>query len=308
MPPCSSKPSVYTHGRHLFTCTAQHFGAPHLTWNLHYLVDCLCRQATRMGDTVSLLEMWVERLVQFIKAIVKQRAMFEPEKVAANNVGLLNACHSLLPYGEAGTQVASLARPEVTHVVPPGRRADVCDEQGSGSVLLGDGVRWEVGAVHAGLSRVLFLEKAEGVVKHNAIAGWDGLLGPEANVELHVFEGVCVCGAFIASSVLNTRARATSSTHVLVPYEGGQEGSGSIQGWVAEVQAYVLVTAVDQGSLMPLRLALVDFYNHLPAIEDEDYGVILRACAKQGSSLSYAVPVDCIESVLCYTFRRGRGA
>lgn len=98
------------------------------------------------------------------------------------------------------------------------------------------------------------------------------------------------------------RSKHRDGCHVLVRYHdvaGDEE-------WVGVIERFVSITLKSNAGLRPLRIALVNFYQRKPAIDDADIGKVYRVDlvpARPWHDKEYPVLLDSIDDKLAYTSR-----
>ncbi len=82
------------------------------TPNLHHALCVLTDQAIEWGDTIQFNELWVERMIGFVKQGVKYKAVRDSEAVIANRLLMLSSLSSFM-YGKTRVELMHEAFPNL---------------------------------------------------------------------------------------------------------------------------------------------------------------------------------------------------
>ena len=274
---------------HTLLCTAHHSPAQELslsfcTSNLHHLVCMLTAQAEARGDTRHFFELFVERGIQFLKRRTKFRSTSKPESVIANGLGLGSKLHDLQQQSTAPIlSLADLLSGRASSSASASSAsASACGSGSSdskasadedGSFLLDAGVLLRGGDAEAVVG-LMVQEFCSGQGAVGLWGGWTEDMLRSEFVRVYVHGRASLGDEELVTSREYKRAKVRDSTHVLVPYVGADE---VVQQWVGQVQRFVRFEFVGEGggeAVRPLRVALVDFFEYTPPVEDEYVGVV----------------------------------
>jgi hypothetical protein len=276
---------------------SQELGLELATPNLHNLVCVLTDQALHWGNTCGLLELWVERVIQFVKAGVSHRVVRGIEAVITNRLNLLRG---LAKFGE-GRRSAVLGFNEL---FPSIRNAHAMEhveqarsmEDYSHSYLVGKYEELDAGEADLVLQSAYKHIFADG--HGTEFAWWSGdkqwyssagkrgtaPMLPESawcseQLIVRRYSRAVWKGQDVLTSKLYNAAIARDSSHIVATY---QEDDGEVE-YVGRVNCFVYISPrADQGAghsrdldltVKPVILALVDYYSHRkPLVVVDDKG------------------------------------
>ena len=243
----------------------------------------LTAQAEARGDTRHYLELFVERGIQHLKRRTKFRSTSKPESVIANGLELGSKLRDLQQ--QSTTPILSLAdllsrgasSSNGSSASGSGSSSSSSDTKASadegGSFLLDAGTLLRGADAQVVIDAVLseFCSGQEGVALW---AGWSEDMLRSEFVQVHVHCRASLEDEELVASRMYTRATARDSTHVLVPYIGGD---GEVQQWVGQVQRFARLEYVGEAGGVaerPLRVALVHFFEYTEPVADADWGLV----------------------------------
>lgn len=287
-----------------------------LTPNLHLLLCQLTDQAKAMGDTVFFSELWVERMIQLVKEMLKYKARGAPEEVITSRLEF-SRCTSQFLHSSPGMadKVAELLRLPLGAGAAFGQAATNEEEHSlssratSGrSYCLGKKGRAVVGDGNVGdlLGRVVAVVAASDVVR-----GIDGFTaakvqelidgrGGVIKERVHEYQRAVLRGQEVITSTGYGRSFVKDSTYVLVRYPDGP--AGAMRPYVARVRSFLHIRSAESG-VSDLHMAVVGFFQWEEPLVDPQLGTVYRA--KQGNWIpgeeNYPVHLDAIDCKLVYT-------
>mmetsp|Transcript_14420 Transcript_14420/g.39068 ORF Transcript_14420/g.39068 Transcript_14420/m.39068 type:complete len:684 (+) Transcript_14420:662-2713(+) len=261
-----------------------------LSTNLHHLLCVLTDQALAVGDTRGYLELWVERIMGFVKRKTKFRSTMDPEKVAVCEIGLQLGLERLKEGApdsvlEPCSLLSTCFQSSTLYV-----NVDDGPRPSNGSFLLGTGIQWN--ERKHGMTTLHLLQKGSSeLVGSNAIDchGWpEDLLADPSSLRIYVHERAMLNDQEVLTSRSYMHERSRDSCHVSTTYVAGDDGS--TRDHIAVVRNFVCINHADV-DIFPLRFALVDFYVYKEPIVDLDLGTIHRVGVQEFDSRECNFPL-----------------
>lgn len=280
------------------TSCGQELGLCLLSPNLHHLICRLTDQANAFGDTRGLLEMWLERLMGYVKRKTKTRGTSDPEKVISNDLGLSFGLESLKQKSDGLLDFKEML--DMSNKPTCYANEDKPENQ-STSFLLGSGKEYGRRSWDFDIETVIDTVLAELLYPDDdACNGWTPQLLEDRNaLSIYMYDRAVFKGQEVFTSSMYKHEQARDSSHVTVTYD---EDDGKKE-YVGAIKAFVLIkhndiTVMDR----PLRFALIDFYPYQPPFHDEDIGTVYKVMAPQlgAGGRSYPVLFSAINQKLVY--------
>jgi hypothetical protein len=296
-----------------------------LTANLHHLCCVITQQACAIGDTVSFLELWVERMMQLVKQGGKYKARAKPEEVIVNLLSTSTAI-KLFRINAAGYSIH-----DVDHYLPTlvTRAPEAADDPTPGLLgqqCLGAGRPFShashgcMGARRGnGVDRQLLLQRfiRGTLVRDNpnecAALGWqDSDFDDTSHMRVRAFSYARINKDEVVTSKMYGREVRADSSHVAVSFELVHADGPISQQWqVGKVLFFLVIEKMDKpfddksgmplpGS-SPLRCAIIDYYLPYLPIDDPDWGLILLAKPDRWGDTYCPTLLSQIRGKVCYT-------
>jgi len=246
-----------------------------LSPNLHHLICVLSDQALNVGDTRALLEMWVERMMGFVKRKTKYRTTSEPEKTLTYELELILGLERLALQSHNLDDLLDILDTQTDPVKydNPDKPRDLMS-----TFLVGSGRAYDQLQHGFDLDNVLMLLRT--VLARNAedSDGWDPeALLDEGQFSVYVYDRAVLKGQEILTARTYQQERARDSCHVTVSY---MDSYDEVQEHVGIVKSFLRIDH-HVCDLEPLRVALVDFYTYHPPLNHPDYGVVHKVQVDQ---------------------------
>ncbi|KAF5826354.1 hypothetical protein DUNSADRAFT_3456 [Dunaliella salina] len=246
-----------------------------LSPNLHHLICVLTDQALNVGDTRALLEMWVERMMGFVKQKTKYRTTSEPEKTLIYELELILGLEQLALQSHNLDDLPDILDTQTDPVKydHPDNPRDLLS-----TFLVGSGRAYDPVQHGFDLDNVVMVLRT--VLARNAedSDGWT----PEAlfdagQFSVYVYDRAVLKGQEILTARTYQQERVRDSCHVTVSY---MDSYDEVQEHVGIIKSFLRIDH-HVCDLEPLRVALVDFYTYHPPLVDPDYGVIHKVQVDQ---------------------------
>lgn len=265
-----------------------------LTPNLHMLACVLTEQAKEVGDTVHFSELWVERMIQFVKQEVKYRSSGAPEKVIVSRMELSRCMKQL---AESQPHILDdtadwLKLPLLGGAALVSSAPSECPPSSGGSHCEGKSRR--VDARDGFLNgRLVIVQRMLDDMGHEP---WDEISSSMVNVEaaeVRTYSRAVLRGQERLFSTEYTKCSVKDNTYVLIWYEG--------RPYVARVRQFLCIHP--HGHPRALHMALVDYFHYRQPIQDKDLGTVY--VVREGNVIPnetmYPVHLDSISCKLAYT-------
>lgn len=282
-----------------------------MTPNLHDLACQLHLQELSMGNTIALLELWVEGLIQTAKGKVKGKTTKHIEEVMVNNILVSNAlCLNKFSHGEPMQTLEEMKAAEAAEKEDDTQDDDRIDPAKGcpeTSAFLDSGVPLTADDEHFEecmeiILRSFNLNEGEDRALHEMDLAWMQRSG--ATIWLH--KQAVVGGAFVLNCREYHLQQSRESFWILANYTS-QLLPGSV-----EFYARVELSPAADGSSRFLRVAMCRFWKPLAPYVDLDLGdhptyrfmldSVERDARKQVRL--YALPMESIEAPMIHTHHK----
>lgn len=281
-----------------------------MTPNLHDLACQLHLQELSLGNTIALLELWVEGLIQTAKGKVKGKTTKHVEEVMANNILVTNSL-SLIKFGQGEPmqtldEMKAAEAAEKEDVTQEDDRFDPEKGSSDASAFLDRGVPLV-------RSDAAFQEYLEIIVKsfnlnegggeavHEMDLAWMQRVG--ATIWLH--KQASVGGVFRINCRDYKLQQSRESFWILANYTHLMPGS-------VEFYARVELSPAEDGSPRFLRVAMCKFWKPMSPLVDLDLGDhptyrFMLDCVERDTQKKeklYALPMESIEAPMIHTHHK----
>lgn len=279
------------------SCCTQDLALEFLSTNLHHLICVITDQALAIGDTRGYLELWLERMMGFVKRKTKFRTTNDPEKVVVNEISL-HLGFERLKEGGPVSELPNLFQGSSTAYSHP----DTGPRSQQSHFLLGAGYSWCERKHGMSLSVLLTKVKSELVTTNGGDChGWTNrLLSTPSELDVYVHDRAMFHDREILTSRSYGKEKSRDSCHVSARYMA--EDNMTERDHIALVRRFVRISHTQLTNLMPLRFALVDFYKYRDPIVDNDLGVVHQVAVNEFDhrECNFPVPFSAIGQKLVH--------
>lgn len=251
--------------------------------NLHFLTCQLPRQCQSMGHTADLLEFWVERAMNLVKQLTKNRASVEPETVVTGSLLLAAACQAVAVTGSSDEAT------DVLDVDASDHGAQLCQS------MIGPCKRMHPASDMAAQYRYDLHNFISAYSSECISAGFTDMkneLEPGNGCTVDIFQRATTAAGEAVASSEYTRTKSRDSRMVLYP--------GSVGFQVGRIEALLQVQHENKSD-SSINLVLIRPFKDSQEHADADLGTMYSAMEPAAGSPCVLMPLSVLKGPLCYT-------